>query len=257
MIAILSDLHVDANSLEVPLLDHLAEATVIVIAGDIADNFRKNGVPFLTRHILPLGRPVVFVPGNHCFWQTNLVSEIGRMRTVAAELGIHLLAEGEAVVLEGIRLVGATLWTDYRIHEEFPLTVAATACRAVMNDHKRIRYSGRLTPKHLGDTHQTHRMAIRRALEAPHAGRTVVVTHHAPHPKSLLDGPVDVTDAAYASDLTTLIEETAPSLWVHGHIHASRDYRVGPTRIVANPRGRAWKGWVENPAFDWRFSVDL
>lgn len=265
MISILSDLHVDANTLPVPPLDFLSEVTAIVIAGDIADNFRKNGVPFLVDHVLPHRRPVVYVPGNHCFWQTNLVTEIGRMRKVAADLGIHLLAEGESVVIEGVRFVGATLWTDYRVHPDYSLPVAATACRTVMNDHKRIRHNGRLTPKHLGDTHQTHRMAIRRVLEAPHGGKTVVVTHHAPHPRSLLEGaPSDITDGAYASDLTSLITETAPWLWVHGHIHSSRYYRVGETRIIANPRGRSWVArktftdplarghvMVENPKFEW------
>ncbi len=26
-------------------------------------------------------------------------------------------------------------------------------------------------------------------------------------------------------------------LWVHGHTHSSHDYRVGPCRVVCNPRG--------------------
>ena len=51
---------------------------------------------------------------------------------------------------------------------------------------------------------------------------------------------------AFASDLSRLIEDRGPDLWVHGHVHDSLDYEVGDTRIVCNPRGYG----TENPAFD-------
>jgi hypothetical protein len=40
-----------------------------------------------------------------------------------------------------------------------------------------------------------------------------------------------------ASELSTLVDAAQPALWVHGHIHEQRDYRLGPTRVVCNPRG--------------------
>jgi Icc-related predicted phosphoesterase len=30
--------------------------------------------------------------------------------------------------------------------------------------------------------------------------------------------------------------EHQPLLWIHGHIHHNSDYRVGDTRVIANPR---------------------
>lgn len=47
--------------------------------------------------------------------------------------------------------------------------------------------------------------------------------------------------------------DTAPELWIHGHVHAKQDYRVGDTRVIANPRGypdRRGPGGRENPHFD-------
>ncbi|WP_210255058.1 hypothetical protein [Bradyrhizobium symbiodeficiens] len=42
----------------------------------------------------------------------------------------------------------------------------------------------------------------------------------------------------------------APALWLHGHVHANRDYQVGATRVVANPRGYPLRpGVCENPDF--------
>lgn len=41
----------------------------------------------------------------------------------------------------------------------------------------------------------------------------------------------------YASDLTDLIVDRRPDLWMHGHVHHAVDYGVGRTRVICNPRG--------------------
>ncbi|MGD5643834.1 hypothetical protein QUT23_22580, partial [Xanthomonas citri pv. citri] len=54
--------------------------------------------------------------------------------------------------------------------------------------------------------------------------------------------------------------ETAAELWLHGHVHANRDYVAGDTRVVANPRGYPdprGPGGRENPAFDPCLVVDV
>ena len=45
------------------------------------------------------------------------------------------------------------------------------------------------------------------------------------------------TIGAYASDVESIIYEHEPTLWIHGHIHDTRDYMIGNTRILCNPRG--------------------
>jgi len=58
-------------------------------------------------------------------------------------------------------------------------------------------------------------------------------------------------DAAFGSDLSALIlDPGAPALWIHGHVHESRDYVVGGTRVVCNPHGYRSQLQVENPDFD-------
>lgn len=54
-------------------------------------------------------------------------------------------------------------------------------------------------------------------------------------------------------DLTDVIEDGRPALWVHGHTHDSCDYELGATRIVCNPRGYE----DENSAFDPELVVTL
>lgn len=79
-----------------------------------------------------------------------------------------------------------------------------------------------------------------------------MVTHHLPHPRSLPEAfNGDLLNAAFASDLSDVIEAGAPALWLHGHMHDSCDYMVHRTRVISNPRGYG----DENSAFDTQLVV--
>lgn len=92
----------------------------------------------------------------------------------------------------------------------------------------------------------------RDGLSKPHEGPTVVVTHHAPHPLSVQPRHQgSALSPAFVSNLSALIEEYQPELWIHGHDHGSHDYRVGRTRVLANQAGYPnLHGDRENPWFD-------
>jgi Icc-related predicted phosphoesterase len=75
-----------------------------------------------------------------------------------------------------------------------------------------------------------------------------VVTHHLPHPRSIdpyfAGSPLN---RFFLHDVSNTVECGEAALWVHGHTHASCDYRVGKTRVVCNPFGYATDG--ANAAF--------
>lgn len=77
----------------------------------------------------------------------------------------------------------------------------------------------------------------------------MVLTHYLPSRHSIAprwrSSPLN---AFFLCDLTSLIAEKQPALWVHGHTHDSIDYRIGDTRVLCNPFGYAHH--EENPAFD-------
>ena len=125
-----------------------------------------------------------------------------------------------------------------------------------MNDYRRIRRrsSGHhkyVRPSDLLALHRASRSWIDDKLGEPWAGPSVVVTHHAPHPLSLPHG-LDLAHC-YASDLSRLIHDRQPDLWVHGHVHARSDYRIGATRVVCNARGHV----EEATGFDPAFTIDV
>lgn len=240
---IFSDLHLEWDSnawdpVPPPAFD------VVVAAGDVAQQL-PDALRWL--HDRFPGVPVIYTPGNHDYWNTPKqqgrpwtdVLTIGR--DLAARWDIHLLSD-DAVVIDGCRFVGATLWTDYRLGQTKRADAFGSAWTG-FRDYRRIRrpsVSGKnrkVQPADLAAQHQASRTFLEDALSIPHAGRTVVVTHHAPHPGSLVNRHRDGLDHVYASDLTPVIQAHAPALWVHGHIHGVADYVVGDTRIVSNARG--------------------
>ena len=97
----------------------------------------------------------------------------------------------------------------------------------------------RIGTRDILEMHRQHRQALAFDLSADFWGQTIVVTHHAPHPKSLRSPMLTPDDASYASDLSEVIEKYEPAVWIHGHVHHSRDYYVSATRIICNPRGYA------------------
>lgn len=250
---VLSDLHDDVAPWVWPTPP---EHDILVVAGDAMERLPR-ALAWL-RETAPTTAPIVYVPGNHDCWRLRWPRDLGPAHEQAAGFGIHLLAEGEAVELAGTRFIGATLWTDHALD---PRLVAVARAEY---DHGAMRDRLRITSTHWGvyarwlsrdgiAAHRRHRVAIEARLADPFAGPTVVVTHHAPHPRSLPDKRwSEPNDASYASDLgEVLLGPDAPALWIHGHVHVASDYHVGGTRIVANPRGYG----SENPGFDPRLVV--
>ncbi|MEZ0249332.1 MAG: metallophosphoesterase [Methylobacteriaceae bacterium] len=273
---ILSDLHVDAAAWTPP---PGPSVDLAIVAGDVADGLCRRSLPWMAEHVRPRARHVVYVPGNHDFYGTRLPDELGRAREAAIAADLTLLDCGQVCVVDGVRVIGATLWTDYLVGEPvgYSQAWAMRACgdrERGMRDHRRIQTRDRrgspapFRPPAAQLIHMEHRGRIERALADSHDGPTVVVTHHAPHPLSLPWGrPDEPTSAAYASDLSSILEgPTAPALWIHGHVHRSSDYCVGRTRVLSNPRGHdtsyrrrdgTWADERENPAFDPALVVEL
>jgi predicted phosphodiesterase len=164
--------------------------------------------------------------------------------------------------LPGVVIVGSTLWTDWRLtalwlmlepYAPIDLEMAAFEILRRIRPmhspdflHLLDRFGQEWRPWTIAAEHAIHLDALDRTLAglAPRAtgGRnqaTVVVTHHAPHPRSVepyRDKPLpDWAPGFYGSDLTWLIERHRPDIWIHGHVHVPVDYRSAETRIVSNP----------------------
>lgn len=251
-IQVFSDLHADVAAVKPIMIG--AGVDAVIVAGGTRQGAES---PFeILRVVVPMQIPVMMILGNHEHYRRCLPGEVAIARSKAPAFGIHLL-ENDTVVIDGVQFVGCTLWTDYRIFGSANVPLAMRAAAQGLNDHRRIAWSkqpwARFRPAEALLLHSRSRMFLQRALQAEQ-GPTVVITHHASHPRSLHPKyEKDLLSAAYVSDLEDLIVAAAPQLWVHGHVHTSFDYAVGTTRVLCNPHGYGG----ENPHFDPGLAVEV
>jgi Icc-related predicted phosphoesterase len=145
----------------------------------------------------------------------------------------------DKIVLNGVRFLGSTLWTDFKLYGEGEAWFSRQRAKRSIQDFASIRNHGRtFTPEDSVELHETSRAWIESELGANFNGPTVVVTHHLPALMSVAKRYAnDPLNPAFASRLEDLIEKYHPELWIHGHTHVPCDYDLFNTRIVCNPRG--------------------
>lgn len=249
---VVSDLHLEfrrKRNLAPPVPPR--EADVLVLAGDI--DVGLEGLAWARESLH--GRPVVYVNGNHEYYGFDWFRLVDRAREATAGSHVHFL-ENEAREIGGVRFIGATLWTDFKLYGDHREREAIDACRKVMYDFPKI---AGLTADAWKLRHAQSRAFLEDELVGRDNARTVVVTHHLPAWQSVSPRfAQDTTSAAFATDLAALIEETQPALWIHGHTHDSFDYRIGRTRVVCNPAGYPLPtGRLENEAWQPDLLVDV
>lgn len=265
-IQLASDLHLEFLKQKWPserLVAPAAGADVLVLAGDIHNG--TDAFKLFAEWASSTGATVIYVAGNHEFYGHEIESTRETMREAAALCGIHFL-ENERVEIGGVRFLAATLWTDYLINQSLSQQQSMLHAQHGLNDHLLIRTERRtFTAQDALDRHEASRAWLATELAQPFEGKTVVVTHHGPHPKSVHAkyAHSDV-NAAFVSDLSELMP--GADLWLHGHCHDSFDYQVGRCRVVANPAGyltnRGWKTErddfeFENKGFDPQLLLEL
>ena len=233
----MSDLHLEFGHLFLPE----RAADVLVLAGDIltahgfanVDSKKQRYRKFLD-YVSKTYKHVVYVGGNHELYgcKNTRKSYLAEIRRELPK-NVYLL-ENEAVMLDGVRFAGGTLWTNFGGTEYYQ-----NLAQHGMNDFRVFSTDDALRWHHAT-------VCFLDSLE-PY-DRTVFVTHHAPsflsvHPRFA----GDKLNTAYASNLEHLM--TVP-FWLHGHMHDNSDYTVGNTRVLCNPRGYPKGTSSENPHFN-------
>ena len=249
---ILSDLHLGFAAFDTPQND----ADVVILAGDISRP--REAAAWALR----LGKPVLYVPGNHEFYGASIEGARSELVQLCAGTPVHLLDDRE-IVLDGVRFLGTTLWTDFEVCGAGEARATAMdMARRHIRDFTAIRIDDAMqtpfAPEDAARRFQSHVGWLRSRLDTAHPGPTVVITHHAPSPRSIhprFEGsPVN---ACFVSDLQSLMGGDRVQLWVHGHTHDSFDYEVNGTRVVCNPRGYARGPVNENRAFDPHLMIEI
>jgi predicted phosphodiesterase len=260
-VRILSDLHVDFGGEVHP---ERGNEDAVIVAGDACEGVA--GIHWAAGAFPAV--PVVYVPGNHEYYGAEYGAFRAAMRDAAQALShpAFRLLDDAATTIDGVRIIGSTLWTDFRLYGGSPAEVARamSICKRQLLDYRHISVRGDdgaerlLEPEDTLLWHRRARQYLSLALASGDPARTLVVTHHGPHRRSLAPRFADdLTSAGFLSDLSPLLGRAA--LWVHGHTHTSFDYVVGRTRVVCNPRGYCAPDGsnCENPEFRWDLMAEI
>jgi predicted phosphodiesterase len=259
-IQLMSDLHLEGNPHFVPRPARGAE--LLVLAGDIGSYQRGSQLQdddfglgrFSPRQGWPV--PVLYVPGNHEYDSLDFDEAHARLRETCKRLDITWL-EREVCVLDGIRFVGTTLWSDFDALARQPGVEEPTPGEALKLREKGFRAANFYLQKAAGMRRGEPLLAegwrelaleceqwLRHALAQPFEGTTVVVTHFAPSLRSA-DPRYGVTPATagFCNSLQDLMAQA--QFWLHGHLHCQQDYVESGCRVLANTLGYARKGEQE------------
>jgi Calcineurin-like phosphoesterase len=246
-IQLLSDLHLETESFDP---EPAPGADLLVLAGDIDATWAGY------RRFAGWRVPVIVVAGNHEFDFREVDDAWPALRDECARLGFTLL-QREATVISAadgrrVRFVGATRWSDFSLFGDAGRERAERAAAYFLRLMSATRGGRPFDAAAVRAEGLACRAWLEAELSRSAAGQwdaTVVVTHFGPSLRS--------ADPRYGRQPGTASfcnadDDLLPKadLWLHGHLHCRRDYRVDrtgrrPTRVVCNARGLVDKGEAE------------
>ncbi len=245
-IQILSDIHLEFEEFEIDY----SNSDVVVLAGDI--HIGDKGVKWALEAIKDI--PVVYVLGNHEYYRQAYPKLSRKLKELVTGTNVFLL-ENDHIELETIHFFGCTLWTDFELLGD--PRVAGYECQQKMTDFKKIKKEPNYSKIRSLDISLINKKSVHWLESAimPDLEKSVIVTHHAPSRQSIPEHlKNDIISAGYASNLDNLVKGLNPTVWIHGHVHESADYKIGSTRVLSNPRGYPGE---RNLQFDPSFIVSL
>lgn len=203
-------------------------ADALILPGDI-------GTPWQVKEFygkLPV--PVLYVPGNHEYFDADFKVHRKAMADLFEGTSIHLL-DNKELILGGVRFLGATLWTDFALDGN--VEKGMMAWKETLHDAKHLSIDGApVTADFILREHQASKLWLLDKLNTPFDGKTVVITHHGPHRKSIVPAyRTSGNNSAFVSNLDMLVSKA--DFWFHGHTHASTNYKAEGCRVITNPQG--------------------
>ncbi|WP_341938246.1 metallophosphoesterase [Marinimicrobium sp. C2-29] len=233
-----SDLHLEFSQADwSQALAFPIDTDVIVLAGDIGVGNLSTEIVLDLSDRYPRSH-IVWVAGNHEFYNHNIDSQIEKYRSACSKNDrVHFL-ENSSVEIDSVKFIGCTLWTDFSALGDGDR--AMYVARRGINDFVLIRTKDDeiFTPQDAGSRFKESAAYLDSELSSSDPSKTVVVTHFPPgletHNKNF---PLDDMAAYFQANVDHLIQQHQPAVWIYGHNHYSSDLSIGKTRLISNQLG--------------------
>lgn len=247
-----SDIHLESWNKALPDLPD--DADILIIAGDLTSH--GDGATQLAKSYGNTGKPVFYVPGNHEYYHSVYQDRLDEIKQDCIKNDIRFLGPDMSYEVDGVKILGATLWTDYRISGD-PV-MAMLFAQSGMSDHYVIGWREEqnryFLPRDALNLHEAHLAWLLSECEKDYNPRTLIVTHHLPCAESIHPRWASSRlNPAFASEVVHLFADFPPAVWIHGHSHDESDTAVGATRVYNHPLG--YRGENHAKASSWGFKV--
>lgn len=213
---------------------HNPKWDVLAILGDVAVDF--NLLEEFFYYKVPQDIPVLFVPGNHEFEGKEYHQTLQQLQDIFQHFPNVTLLHNKAITIQNVKFIGSTLWTNFDLHNTQQESMAWADL--TLGDFKRVRFGDTLlnakqTTKLFDEAYRYLQFEIKQ----PHNGPRIVLSHFAPHAKSVHPKYQNTDSSYFASDLSEFAGLV--DIWIHGHTHTSFNYTDQDTLYLCNPRGNA------------------
>jgi len=246
------DLHLEFTDYQPDRLPSIGE-DLVVLAGDIAVGTR--GIQWAQQAIPD--RPVIYVLGNHEYYGHDFDGLIQQTKACARGTHVHVL-ENDEVRINGLVVVGCTLWTDFGCYGAERKGDAEREAWLMMNDYRLIRRQGGrpLTTHATAERCRASHAWLEQRIASASASSDplLVVTHMAPslitmNPK--FEG--EITNAAFHNAFDHLLRPPVRA-WIHGHTHWCTQQQVNGIPLLTHQRGYPGE---QTGDFDWDRVLEL
>lgn len=222
--SVISDIHGRIDEAITHINTVANDIDMLFVAGDVISHIEDLGsyIDFVDK-LSKYKFDSFIVPGNHEFYGLNMNNDLYSKleRPNVNLLGINRIHK---YYTNQVAIIGETLWTpaDIRINDQ-------------MNDIKQIR---NFTDNNLKMTHSKHLEYIDKSLDEHDMYKTkIVITHHAPHEKSIsLIHKWSPLNKYFVANVDESIIKKA-DFWIHGHTHEANKYMIGDCTVICNPLG--------------------
>lgn len=248
-IRVYSDIHQEVKShfnipkFKIAELDNEKEQ-ILILAGDYLSlrDLKHEDVFLDLKKLSDRFKKVLYVFGNHEYYNGKIggvydEKNIEAIQSVSDNIFV-LSRHTPSIIIDNIKFIGATLWTDFNGKEVNFFDVKNTS-----NDFKYIKsaHNGytKYKPKHWLSEHIADINWIKKEVKNSNDMDTIVITHHAPYKSAIdpVDDPKNIYSKFYTSEQDDFIKDNKNiKMWIHGHIHYPFDFQLGDTRIFSNPQ---------------------
>lgn len=247
---LISDLHISYFD-EYSFKGIKPQSNVLVVLGDVCEVVRMNAVIQFFEMLSDNWNYIIYVPGNHEFYFSNIQTTVSRIKDNLDYLSNIIVLDNDVVSIDGIRYIGSTLWSD--MDKNNP--IVKISCKKDIYDFRCIfkDYNKILNPDDTLELFNNNVKFINDMLSLSDKDEVnVILTHHAPSYKSVSELYIgDICNGAFVSSLEDIIlDNPSIKVWAHGHTHNYVDYNIGECRVIANPYG--YRGEVYKKERDYK-----